>query len=222
MTEIKLYGLLGRIFGTSFKMYVNSAISVIKAIEANREGFIKKLYDLNADGYNYYIIINGKQINNKDEFIEKRNIEYIEIIPAICGSGGAIVTAIAGAAFAKTTAGLIAAFIVNMAISTAISTGVSFIMASLNKQAAPPPQKGSYISVGGATAIAEAKGRSYIFSNYQNTVAQGVAVPVGYGRMKISSKVIIAATKDYPVSYRFEDETTINQSQSIFSSYLAF
>jgi predicted phage tail protein len=220
MAKITLHGLIGRLFGNSFNINVNSAMSVLKALDANREGFFKKMYDLNNQGYDYYIIINGEQVNNENQFIEKKIINTVDIIPAIYGSGTAIVTSLASAAFAETLTGVIIATIINVAISSAISLGVSLIMSALQKQSAGPQQ--SYMSIGGAAAAVEAKGKSYIFSNYQNAVNQGSPLPVGYGRTKIASNVIHSSIKDYPTNYKFEDETNINQSQSIFSNYLAF
>lgn len=220
MAKITLHGLIGKLFGKSFNINVNSAMSVLKALDANREGFLKKMYDLNNQGYDYYIIINGEHVNNENQFIEKRIVNTVDIIPAIYGSGTAIVTSLASAAFAKTLTGVIIAGIINMAISAAISLGVSLIMNAMQKQAAGPQQ--SYIAVGGASSIIEAKGKSYVFSNYVNSVSQGTPLPLGYGRMKIASSVISTSIKDYPTNYKFEDETTINQAQSVFSNYLAF
>jgi hypothetical protein len=218
MTNIYIHGILSKYFGYLFKINVNNALSAIKAIDANREGFIKKIFDLSSNDCNYCLVIDGQFINDSNQFIERRKINRIDIVPCINGSGGAIVAAIGGAAFAGSTAGIITTFLVNAALSAAISLATSYISNMINKQAAPPQQS---IAVGGAASVIEAKGKSYIFNNYENVISQGAAIPVGYGKMKIGSKLINFNLKNYPTSVTFLTEIENNQNYSIFSNYLS-
>jgi predicted phage tail protein len=208
MTKINIHGILGKIFGNYFELSVNDCYSAMRGIDANRTGFLKKIFDLSANNQNYCIVIDGAMVKNKDEFIEKRQIKTIDFIPAICGYGQAIAPLLVSGA----TAQAVVAFAINSAISAGISFGISLITESMNKRASPPQQM---IAVGGAVTSVEAKGRSYIFTNWTNLVAQGTSVPVGYGKMRIASRVIHANTKSYPTSLSFSTASNLNSEDLI-------
>jgi predicted phage tail protein len=208
MTKINIHGILGKIFGNSFELKISDCYSAMKGIDANRAGFLKKIFDLSANNQNYYIVIDGVMIENKDEFTEKREIKTIDFIPAIYGYGAAIAPLLVSGVIAQA----VVAFAINAAISAGISFGISLITESMNKRASPPQQM---IAVGGAVTSVEAKGRSYIFTNWTNLVAQGTSIPVGYGKMRIASRVIHANTKSYPTSFSFSDASNLNDKDLI-------
>ena len=214
MTKIYIKGALAKKFGNFFEMNVHNALSALKAIDANRNGFMKELFDLSKNNIEYILICNEKQINNSDELIEKRKIKTIYIVPAIIGSGveAAVALGMVTASGALTAGGMIVAGLVNGIISMAISLAVSFLTASLNKQAAPPQQN---IAIGGTSAMIEAKGKSYIFSNRENLAQQGSSVSVGYGLMKIASNVISASIRSYPTNEYYSTEFDVYNSQFI-------
>lgn len=203
MTNINLYGILGRLFGKHFKLKIDNCHSAIRAIDANKSGFLKKLFDLNKNNQNYYIVIDGSMIQNENEFLERRIINTIDFIPAIYGNGQAIAPLLVSGA----TAQAVVAFAINSVISAGISFGIGLITQALNKQASPPQQM---IAVGGAVMASEARGRSYIFNNWSNLIAQGTSVPVGYGKIRASSRVIFASTKAYSTSSTFNDASDVN------------
>jgi len=214
MTKIYLHGELAHIFGNFFKLKINNALSALKGIDANKKGFLQKISSLSKNGIYYSIIVDNEEMQNQNQLIEKRSIESIHIIPIIYGSGELVAAGIGlVAAGSLTVAGQIVAGLVNMAISL----GVSFLMNSINKQATPPQQS---ISVGGATSIIEAKGRSYIFSNNVNAAEQGSAIPVGYGRMKVSSQILSASVKSYPTNINVNNEFKILENSSAFLDFL--
>ena len=194
-------------------------MSALKGIDANRPGFFNELFKLNKKNINYYMICDYDYINNSNKLLEKRNIKNIYIIPAITGSGEfiAVGMGLVTTAGALTATGAVVAFLANALISTAVSLGISFLMNSINKQATPPQQN---ISVGAATAMVEARGRSYIFSNDINVNEQGSAIPVGYGKMKVSSQVLSASVKSYPTSISAYDEFKILENSSAFLDFL--
>lgn len=203
MTNINLHGILGKIFGKFFKLRINNCYSAIKAIDANRSGFLKKLFDLSLNNQNYHILVDGSIIHNENEILEKRMIKTIDFIPAVSGHGAAIAPLIVSGVAAQA----VVAFAINAVISAGISFGIGLISAAMNKQASPPQQM---IAVGGAVMASEAKGRSYIFNNWSNLIAQGSSVPVGYGKMRISSRVIHATTKSFSTSISFENSASSN------------
>ena len=72
------------------------------------------------------------------------------------------------------------------AIVTAVATGL--IMQALFKPPKPQEQKQT---------------RSYLFSGPVNTVAQGIPIPLGYGRLRVGSSVISASLR-FQQLYDFE------------------
>ena len=203
MTKIYVHGILGKIFGKFFQFKINNCYNAIKAIDANKSGFYKKMIDLSNLNQNYYILIDGQMIQSKDELLEKRQINKLDFVPAILGFGQVIAPLLVSGAAAQAAV----AFAINTVISAGISFGISLIANALNKQGAPPQQN---IAVGGAVMTAEAKGKSFIFTNWSNLVAQGTAVPVGYGKARIASRVIYATTKNYPTSQTFTSASNLN------------
>jgi predicted phage tail protein len=215
MTSIHIKGILGKKFGSLFKINVSNGMSALNAIDANRSGFINELFKLNKKNINYCMICDSEYIDNTNQLLERKKIKNIYIIPVIIGSGGLVAV---GLGFAAGSIGFaVTSFLVNTIISTAISLGVSFLMNSINKQAAPPQQN---ISVGGATSFIEAKGRSYIFSNNVNAAEQGSAIPVGYGKMKVSSQILSASIKSYPTNINAYNEFKILENSSAFLDFL--
>ena len=194
----------------------------MKGIDANKKGFLQKISSLSKNGVDYCIVVNNKKIQNQNELIEKKNIKSIHIVPLICGSGefvaaGLNLTVTVAGKTVLTAAGQLVAGLVN----TVISLGVSFLMAALMKQAAPPSMGNQNIAVGGASATIEAAGRSYVFNNNINSSEQGSAIPVGYGKIKTSSSVIFSSVLNYSTNMKSSDEFILNESLTLFSEFLA-
>lgn len=218
MTKIYIKGILGKKFGSLFEINVSNAISALNAIDANRSGFINELFKLNKKNINYCMICDSEYINDVNQLLERRKIKNIYIIPVIIGFGDAVAAGLGFATAAGLTAtGKVVSFLVNMLITTALSLGISFLINSINKQASPPQQN---VSAGGVTSIIEAKGRSYIFSNNVNSAEQGSAIPVGYGKMKVSSKILSASIKSYPTNINVYSEFKILENSTAFLDFL--
>lgn len=205
MTNITLHGSLGKKFGKTFKIKVSDAFSALKAIDANRYGFMQKILSLNQRGEGYCVIVDGETLVNKDQLKEKRKINKIDIVPIIFGYGPAF----AAIPFLTTF------------LNIAISIGLQFLLNSLMKQGQPPnPQV--YVTVGGNTSSVEAAGKSYVFSNPQNVAEQGSSIPVGYGRAKSSSKIILNSMKNYSTNMNFQEESSafINRQIAFYNDFL--
>ena len=224
MTKVYVNGILGKIFGQFFQFKINNGFSALKAIDANREGFLKKIKDLSLDGISYQLIIDDELVCYKNSLIEKKNIKTIYIIPIVIGFGEAIASAIPALVSTTASSGLtimgqVVAFAINTAISIGIQLGVAALTASSNNQGATPqPQVG----VGGASALIEARGKSFVFASVENVASQGDPIPVGYGRVKCGSKVIHGSTKSYPTSVNNVIEfASVNLNNSLFNEYIS-
>jgi predicted phage tail protein len=86
MTTIRLHGILAQKYGKVFKMDLNKPRDVIRAIDANRDGFRKTVVDLQKQGFTYELIVNKKRLN-KEEFLNNKNPQQIDFVPFIVGSG---------------------------------------------------------------------------------------------------------------------------------------
>lgn len=205
MTKIYLYGKIAKIFGNFFTFKVKNAISAIKAIDANRNNFLKTLIELNRENCSYCLIIDGKQVSNIEEYKEIKNIKKILIIPLIAGSGEFISAFLAA----------VPSIITNLAVSFALSY-ISSLLTKKNESI-----QAEKIAVGGGSKMIEAQGKSYVFSNSLNVASQGASIPVGYGRFKATSNVIYFSTLNYPTNRKYNEEFIGNESLTVLSDFIA-
>jgi len=87
MTTVRLHGILAKEYGDTFYFYLNNPKNTLDAIEANRNGFIKRFIELHKEGLSYDLIINKQRIEHAhqvDGFVEP---ETVDLVPAIVGSG---------------------------------------------------------------------------------------------------------------------------------------
>lgn len=227
--NIKVHGFLGKIFGNKFKLHVGNLNLLINAIDSVKPGFRKKLKDLNDQGFCYCTFFD-------------RDANEMHIFPSIMGSGKtltiivgiilivvAIVVAIAtfGAALASlsalagvvpsTVAGGFAALttlqIIGLTVSMmTFSAGISLIVQGA-MMSSRSDNKPSVSAVGGnAGRINAGGGKSYLFNSAGNKGLQGSKIPVGYGRVKIGSRIIGVATKNYSTTIRASNEFNLTLS----------
>jgi predicted phage tail protein len=198
MTNIILHGILAKEFGASFRMKIHKAANVFKAIDANRKNFNKRIVELSREGFNYTIIVDGKKITELEELTIQREPQEINLVPLIIGSGGVLIVGALGFATGAGTIGGFVASVISSVILATISMGLQMLLA--------PKTDSAPIS-----ASTKALSESFAFSNKVNVASQGSAVPVGYGRLKVSSQVIQMSVKSYPQNQ--EATTSISQSQ---------
>ena len=86
MTTIRLHGILGKEYGKSFQMELSRPRDVVRAIDASRDGFRRRMVDLQKSGLNYDILVNRKRVGAQ-EFLSNRNPSEIDIVPLISGHG---------------------------------------------------------------------------------------------------------------------------------------
>ena len=86
MTTIKIHGILAKEYGESFSMELSRPRDVIRAIDANRDGFRKRMIDLQKSGLSYDILVDRKRMDEQ-EFLSTKNPNEIDIVPLIAGYG---------------------------------------------------------------------------------------------------------------------------------------
>ncbi len=176
MKTVYLHGELGKRFGKKWELAVNNIEEAFSAIEANCEGFFNYVYKSSAKGIDYIILTKDpKSIKDKDDLREniideklsKVNSKQKEIHllspvggSAVFGVGGSLALLKVGGGL--TTLGMVVA-----------SVAISFAMQALTKPPKPPQRKDSIST------------KSFLISGGITRQAQGIAVPLGYGRLKI-------------------------------------
>lgn len=184
-TKIFIHGLLGELFTTSFEAYVKNLFFITKAIDCNFPGFLNKIAQLSKDGMDYSIIIDGNLVTNEEELMHTNDFKEVHIVPILSGSGYFIPLLYA---------------LAQVIIPIAISVGLSYLAM---KYMSKPDQKQSYQAVGGSSSQVSAGGKSNIFGNIVNVSSQGESIPIGYGRMRIGSKVINTSIRSYTKDQNF-------------------
>jgi predicted phage tail protein len=192
MTAVILHGVLAKEFGTSFNFELGRAKDVVRAIDANKKNFSKRLSELAIQGFHYTLILDGKKMSELTELEIKKQHNRIDIVPMILGAGpipfiGAILTAISGGLTAIGGAIAASSFLTSLALGI-VSIGLQMLLA-------PKPDSGAPIS-----ATTRAFTDSFLFSNKANLASQGSPIPVGYGRLKVGSQVIQFCVKSFPQS----------------------
>jgi predicted phage tail protein len=100
MTEIHLHGILGKKYGRLHRLAIKEPKDVVRALEANHEGFLKDLKDLLGKKIIYTIIADDHWVQG-NSFVENKKIKKIDFVPAIIGSGPlAIISLVISVGFA--------------------------------------------------------------------------------------------------------------------------
>jgi len=187
MTTIRLHGILAKEYTDVFSMKIGNPNSVFAAIDCNRKGFLKRVVELQKQGFIYDVIVNKTRITDGHQMDTMKNPETVDLVPVIVGSGpiGAFLFG------AKSILGMMAGSLALSAISYALSP--------------KPDTQDQRIS-----ATADASKSSFVFGGVVNTANQGTPVPIGYGRLKVGSKVIQATIKSFPQNQQTQTVLTAN------------
>lgn len=181
MTKIILHGALGRKFGREHNFLVRKPIDAIRALIANKKGFKKAFKTWGRSGKLYEVICDGKKISGEKDLLNYAQYKEMHFAPIIAGSSDSA-KAIIGAVL------MVVSFIWNPAGTFAIAmdsalmgAGASLFIGGVMGLLFPPQAP---------TFQSEASAKSFIFSTLENAAAQGVSVPLGYGRLRVGTKVI--------------------------------
>jgi len=180
MTTVKLYGKLGKLFGRTWKLDVNSPREAVCAIDANRPGLAAYLTRNSLPGYH---VIVGDRDRDEEELDLATAGRTIKIIPYVKGR--------------NTGWGKIVAGIVLIAVGYASDTptlmtmGFSMLFGGVAQLLTKPPTL--------EQPNEKEKSRpSYSFDGPINTTAQGWPMPVGYGTLRVGGAVVSMSIDVYP------------------------
>lgn len=183
MTEIKLGGVLGKVFGKTHLRSICNTAEAIRALCYTLNGFEQYLNNSKGRGLTFSVF-KGKNNIGEDDLEYPVTGEVIYIAPVIMGSKrSGILQTIFGAT-------LIAASIWMPGFSIAASNlifaaGASLAAGGVIQMLSPQP-------AGLASKQDPDNRASYAFGSVTNTTAQGYPVPLGYGKRRIGGAVLSA------------------------------
>ena len=181
MTTVILHGSLAKTFGKEHRFSIRKPVDALRALMANKKGFRRAFKTWGRSGKVYEMLCDGKKISTEQDFILNRSINQIDIVPVIIGASDEMKTVIGAvlvvASFYVDSSGQLGAAIQGAMFSTGVSLVIQGVMGMLF----PPPTP---------QFTSEATSKSFIFSSLENSAVQGAAVPLGYGRIKVGTKVI--------------------------------
>lgn len=177
---IRLYGILGSLFGREHRLAVNSTAEAMRALRVLLPGFEKFMMNARDNGLTF-AVFNGKRNLGEIELAHPVGNDDIRIAPVIIGSkNSGLFTTILGTALAVVgvvTSEFGGGFLIGIGASMALGGVVQMLS---------PQQSGLAANSG------PDNGTSYYFNGAVNSSSQGDCVPRGYGRMRVGSKVISA------------------------------
>lgn len=200
MRVIRLNGELGKRFGRTHRLDVRTPAEAIRALCANLDGFEQFLATSHERGVAYRCLVDQDKLDY--EKIDAGHLHYpmsktFSITPVVHGGGkifGAIlglVLIVAAVALAPVTGGtsLMAAMstgigFAGLTYGSIALLGVALLLGGVAQLLAPTPKM--------ENTSAERNENQY-FNGPVNSVAQGSAVPFGYGRAVVGSAVISAS-----------------------------
>lgn len=233
LTKIKFHGELGEHMGKEYNLSVGSVKEALQAVNKISGKKMSKYFMKDNNFHNEYrILVNGKdlaskhkkidsvdKVNSSEIVMERKNLDTIDIVPVIQGSGNSflaillVVVAVVliatgvGAALSPAFAsaigatagagGALTATVGGISMGTFIVAGLGLLAAGVSVLLSKPPEFAAFQDTGTAGGK-----RSYLFNGPENVQGEGRAVPFGYGRLKIGSQSIDAT---YEITYADAD-----------------
>jgi predicted phage tail protein len=208
--SIKLHGILGKTIGkANWNLAVKSVSEAIHAINILTNNKLNQY--LNKHGYDKFeIVINGRkfkhdkfldpkdreilnEVANSELNIKSNNLETIDIIPVIDASDSDFFAIILGAILIIVGIALVATGVGGPLGGALIMGGIGIVAAGVINLLSKPPSFEPF------QAIESGGKKSYLFSGPENTIREGGAVPVGYGRLLVGSQTISASYDVYNI-----------------------
>ena len=186
---IRLYGVLGSLFGREHRLAVNSPLEAIKALSTVIPGFQRYLLNSKEMGITYAVFEGRRNLRKEDLPLDSNGAD-IRIAPVIIGSKKAGVFQT-----------ILGAVMVAVGVITGVLTGWTGIGGTIGFGLA---MSGASMMLGGVVQmLSPMQGGlasrqdpdnkpSYAFGGPVNTIAQGNPVPILYGRRRIGGAIISA------------------------------
>ena len=190
-TKIILHGILEKKFGKEFYFYnINKPIDAVKSLNTIYNNFAQTIINHAKLGMHYELIVDGQTKTAKDMNERGQEIQTIEICPCILGEDIFTAAFWIAAGFSATTAAVIATTLTVLVVGIVVA-GIVYLITPIPEV---EPQ-------GQETMVAT---NSFIFTSPNNVAAQGVTLPVGYGRLRVGSLVVSQTSKNFDLDEDFD------------------
>ncbi len=201
MRTVRLNGALGKKYGRIHKLAVSTPAEAVRALCANYPEFYGDLSKSHEHGIAYKCILDRERVG--DNALSHPISKSFSITPVVVGAGkiGTIILGIALVALAFATAGASLAVTTPLGASFTLGgmgasigflgltyanvawLGVAITLSGISQLLAPTIKKPTSGTID----------QNNYFNGAVNSTAQGIPVPIGYGRLIIGSAVISAA-----------------------------
>lgn len=203
MKVVKVYGALRELLGkTRFEFVADTPAQAMRALLVNFPQLEQWLIDSEKNGVAYRVTVGKQKIHNDDVsglFSPWSEQEVFSITPVLMGAGGNTTQILLGAVFIGLSfvtfgAGAFAGGTLSGLGTSAGIYGAAYGSAALGAI-------GGYLLLGGIAQMISpvpkppreaTRLESNSFSGIQQTVRQGVPVPIAYGRVFVGSAVVSA------------------------------
>ena len=192
LSTVRLYGKLGKLFGRTWHLDVNSPREAVMAIDANMPGFSAYLVRNSLPGY--HVVVGGHDRDESELELQTKGRE-IKIIPYVKGRNTGWGRIILGVVLV-----VVGAYVStwgwwaggSMWGPSLVGMGLNMIMGGVVQLLTRPPTLDQ-------PSEREGNRPSYIFDGPVNTTAQGWPMPVGYGICRVGGALASMAitTEDY-------------------------
>jgi len=180
MKKVYLHGKLGKRFGRKWELAVQSPSEAIRAIDSNIDGFVDYILQESVNKKNYYFLKKTPEKIKSTQELEDNFINKDQVSAAIKCEEIHIVPETYGGVVAAFFAGVFGTGTLAATVATSMVWGVvaQVAMNLLFKPPETPERKGPTNT------------KSFLIAGARTRQAQGVAVPLGYGRLKIGATTI--------------------------------
>lgn len=183
LTKVILDGPMGKMFGKEWNLAVTTPNQALSLIEANKPGIMGWVRNNREKYAKYRVTITdrkGKKLSlNEQEYSLQRDEapKIIRFTPVIEGRS-------AGARILVGAVMLVVAYFAPPLAPYLVPMGISLMIGGLIEMLSPRPKSSNNTSEDGT---------SYYFNGPVNTTAQGVPVPLVYGRCLVGSQAVSAS-----------------------------
>ena len=207
MTTVKLYGKLGKLFGRTWRLDVNSPREAVCAIDANNPGFAAYLTRNSLPGYH---VIVGDRDRDEEELDLATVGRTIKIIPYVKGRNTGWGKIVVGAVLV-----IVGAVWKSPASPYLINAGIGLMFGGVSQLLTIPPTLDQ-------PNEREKSRPSYSFDGPVNTTAQGWPMSVGYGTLRVGGSLVsMSITAGDPWFVGLEPDTGVFQIQA-YPSYVSY
>ena len=174
LKTVRLGGELAKRFGREHRFAISDPAEAVRALCANFPEFRRHLIESDQRGVGYRVLVDRRDVP-LEELGNPSGQATVRIVPVIAGAGkGGIFEIIAGvvliaAAVALGPIGMGAGSLLSGAMAAQVGAiGLALVLGGITNLLSPQPKTNQ---------------QSYAIQGNVNVVAQGAAIPIGYGEM---------------------------------------